>query len=350
MHWPALLVALLLVSGPACAQGSSAVFGATSAQHSDFSVVPRIAIPAEVVKAIQAAPTKSRFGVAGYVPYREQVLKAEVLTFNARSLLEFQQASVPFLAIAAKDLYIEIPATRDEVAKISRAPDAAFGNLNGRKGDGGIPGRSSGRDDGAHGGNGGPGGTGEAGRTAAIPTIYVFFQRAHTTTGNPATSGLLRFLMDGVPGGSGGEGGPGGNGGNGARGQPSECNVLECRAGPGIGGNGGAGGSGGRGGDAGAGGIGGVVVLAGPKTDWQYAAFFEIRNEGGRAGLPGSPGRPGSPGYAGDGGTRCYACNFREGGKPGRRAQPPDLGAGAKATDGLRGEQGLVDRANDDLF
>ncbi len=308
-------------------------------------------VPPSVVALIKAAPKKDAFGISGYQRLDESIVKADVVTINARGLLSLDKIDAPFIAIVAKDLYIEVPATRDEAAKLVRAPDGVFGDQTGAQGPSGPPGSTSvPYETGDHGGPGSPGKKGGLGKTARIPDIYVFFNRINVSAGNPATSGLLKIIANGVPGGNGGKGGSGGNGGDGARGTPSHCGSFTCDAGPGIGGNGGQAGSGGQGGDAGKGGNGANVFLVGPKSEWNQAAFFDIQQEGGRPGVPGEPGDPGAAGWPGGGGEKCKWCNGRDGGGRGAGASPTNLGRGNPSTAGSRGDRALIDRDNSDLF
>lgn len=313
-------------------------------------IFPSAAIPPAVIAAVIAEPTQNAFGVAGFVRSSKQVLKADVITFNTRSLLQLENVSESFVVIAAKDLYIEVPPNKAETAKISRAPDVMFGELVGQTGQTGNTGTTSGSEDGADGGVGGAGNKGGKGATIKLPDLYIFFERINTGAGNPSTGGLLTILAAGVPGGKGGNGGTGGSGGSGSTGIPSSSTGYSCSAGPGKGGNGGASGSGGQGGDGGTGGRGGSVFLVGPKTEWTKAAFFEIIQSPGRGGPPGEPGLSGPPGSPGGGGAARWPCNGRSGGTAGGAATPINLGIGANGAEGEQGVKGLIDRANTDLF
>jgi hypothetical protein len=313
-------------------------------------VFPASSIPASVISAVIAEPKLNAIGVAGFVRSSNQILKADVVTFSTRSLLQLENVSSPFVVIAAKDLFIEIPPNKAETAKIARAPDAQFGDLIGPKGQAGSTGWTSGKEDGAHGGKGGEGGTGITGATATLPDLYIFFERINTSNGNPSTGGLLTVLANGVNGGQGGQGGVGGSGGNGATGTPSSSTGYSCSAGPGRGGDGGPRGSGGRGGNGGTGGRGGSVFLVGPKAEWGKAAFFEVIQSPGKGGAPGAPGVPGEAGYPGGGGVVRFPCNGRGPGNPGGPAVPNNLGPGDPGSDGAQGTKALIDRSNADLF
>lgn len=316
-----------------------------------WKMISRYSIPSEVIQAIKSAPTRSSFGISGLVVYNDQILKSETLTMNARSLLQMAKANCGFVAIVAKDIYIEIPGTKDEVGRITRAPDGNFGILDGTTGNSGSTGSHTDEPNGSNGGDGGVGGTGANGTSPTIPLIFIFYQNLHASNGNPATAGLLKILSDGVEAGSGGAGGRGGDGGNGATGTPAECNGFwECRAGPGQGGNGGRGGTGGKGGNGGNGGSGGDVILVGPKADWNLAGFIEVRQEAGKPGRGGLPGSSGNPGREGGGGHMCRPCNGRDAGSPGAGASPVNLGSGATGQPGARGNKAMVDRSNVDLF
>lgn len=313
-------------------------------------VFPATAIPPSVVSAVIAEPKLNAIGVAGFVRSSKQILKADVVTFNTRSLLQLENVSSPFVVIAAKDLFIEIPPNKSETAKITRAPDVLFGDLTGPKGQTGSTGSSSGQEDGAHGGKGGDGGKGGTGVTVTLPDLYIFFERITTSNGNPSTGGLLTIVANGVDGGQGGQGGVGGSGGNGATGTPSSSTKYSCTAGPGRGGDGGPRGSGGSGGNGGTGGRGGSVFLVGPKSEWSKAAFFEVIQSPGRGGNPGVPGIPGEPGSPGGGGVVRFPCNGRGPGNPGGPAVPTNLGYGDPGAEGEQGTKALVDRLNADLF
>lgn len=314
------------------------------------TLFPAASIPASIISAVIAAPTENAIGIAGFVRSAKQILKADVITFNTRSLLQLENVSDSFIAIVAKDLYIEVPPIKSETAKIARAPDSLFGDLTGATGPTGGTGTSSNQEDGAHGGTGGSGIKGGTGVSLKLPDLYIFFERINTGAGNPATGGLLTVFASGIPGGKGGAGGVGGAGGAGATGSPGSSTKYSCSAGPGIGGNGGNGGSGGQGGDGGVGGKGGSVFLVGPKNEWKKAAFFEILQGPGKGGDGGEPGQSGPGGSPGGGGSAPWPCNGRSGGSYGSSATPANLGRGSRGVDGEQGVKGLIDRANTDLF
>ena len=308
------------------------------------------AIAGNIISDVKAAPTINAFGITGYQRIAQQIVKAEAITINSKALAVFDRTDVPYVAIVAKDLYIEVPATNDDAARLTRAPDNLFASFTGNSGAPGTDGGSPGGESGAFGGDASPGADGGNAGPSMIPDIYIFFNRIITSAGNPSAAGLLKIVTNGVPGWNGGNGGRGGNGGSGSTGTPGSCNIYSCTAGPGIGGNGGRGGTGGRGGNAGAGGRGGNVYLVGPASQFSTAAFFQIYQEGAAAGDVGQPGAPGNGGSPGGGGRMCTYCNGRSGGAWGPAASPADRGPGSPATRGDRGDRGLIDRNNADLF
>jgi hypothetical protein len=307
-------------------------------------------IAANVIAAVKATPTTNAFGITGYQRITQQIVKAEAITINSKALAVFDRTDVPFVAIVAKDLYIEVPATNEDAARLTRAPDNLFLSLAGADGSAGADGTSPGGESGTFGGDAQPGGNGGDAGTSVIPDIYIFFNRIITSAGNPSAAGLLKIVTNGVPGWNGGNGGRGGNGGSGSTGTPASCGILTCNAGPGIGGNGGRGGTGGKGGNAGAGGRGGNVYLVGPASQFNTAAFFQIYQEGAAEGQPGRAGGAGNGGSPGGGGRMCTYCNGRDPGDWGPAASPRDLGPGAPSARGNRGDRGLFDRNNSDLF
>ncbi|MBP7953648.1 MAG: hypothetical protein KAZ14_00600 [Nitrosomonas sp.] len=341
LNWK-LIATLMMISTSSIAQVSPAV--------QSFNTTKLTSVPTDVIAAVAAFPSVNSLGITGYQRINQQIFKAESITINARSLATFERFDAPFVALVAKDLYIEIPDNAGNVAKLTRAPDNAFQALNGAHGTPGFTGVSPGGESGAPGGTGGTGGAGGAGGTTRVPDIYIFYNRIITSAGNPASSGLLRILSNGVPGWNGGNGGVGGSGGWGSTGTPASCGILTCNAGPGIGGDGGSGGSGGKGGNAGSGGRGGNVYIVGPRADFNQAAFFEIFQEGASPGHPGAPGVAGSGGLPGGGGRMCTYCNGRGPGNPGSSGNPPNLGGGTAGVRGDRGDRGLIDRNNTDLF
>ncbi len=312
--------------------------------------VTKMALDPSVVAQIKATPAVNAYGITGYQRIPGQIIKAESITINSKAFAQFERTDVPFVAIVAKDLYIEIPATNEDAAKISRPPDNAFPVQHGTPGSPGVNGNSPGGESGDNGGKGVDGAPGGNAGVTKVPDIYIFFNRIITSAGNPSTAGLFKVISNGVPGGNGGTGGRGGNGGAGSTGTPASCSLITCTAGPGIGGNGGQAGSGGRGGNAGNGGRGGNVYLVGPQSQFAVAAFTQIYQEGSEAGSPGAPGAAGSGGAPGGGGRMCTYCNGRDPGSWGPGASPRDYGFGSNGARGERGDRALIDRNNSDLF
>lgn len=344
----------------------TAQFRIRAVSGADGGTGARLDIPATVIQIIKDHPTEDARSLAGFTISDNPVIKAKRVTINAFARLSFRikelPISVPFFAIVARDLFIEVPAIHDDSAAIDFLPQVVLNGIEGSPGQNGRSWRVDWwDDDGVFGGPGGPGYPGISGKTIHLPILYFMFERIHLSGGIPNTSRALGINLNGQNGGNGGRGGRGGDGGRAAKGTPSECNEYwpigcECRAGPGIGGNGGPAGSGGRGGDAGNASDGGTIAFVGPETvgtikNWDaISGFFEVMQEPGQPGQPGQPGLPGTPGVEGAGGTKCSCCNYREPGQPGAPASPTDLGPGHPGLIGIRGLQYFVDRNNNDLF
>ena len=114
------LVALTLVIATTTALAQKAPLSlslpANAKTQGQFVQLQAASVPADVINAIKAAPTESARGIAGFYRFGGQILKADTLTFNARALMQVDRTDVPWIAIVAKDIYIEVPASRDESA------------------------------------------------------------------------------------------------------------------------------------------------------------------------------------------------------------------------------------------
>lgn len=320
----------------------------------------------EVLQAILGARRRSAENFAGRRVFDENVLLMDELAISARSETYFRirrhPPEHPFCVIAAGMLTIEVPAIRDDAAKIDYWNEGPA--LAGSVGLPGNNGRSWGIDwtaeDGEHGGRGDTGGPGVPGKSLDKPPLFIVYREIRLVGGNPQTGLPLSINLYGYEGGNGGRGGIGGAGGNGAKGTPSSVGgipippFIECKSGPGIGGNAGMRGQGGRGGDAGRGGNGGNVYYVGPRgPNDTYAGItrsFEVFLNGGGPGLPGLPGDVGAQGQLGESGRRRDPCNSRSPGNPSEYPTPLDGGPGAKANRGSDGERYRVWRDNLDIF
>lgn len=298
-------------------------------------------IPADVVAAIRAAPTRDQFNIAGKMVLTEQVIKADVITLNDRALATLSlQGS--WVAIVARRLLIE---TSSSKATIARSPvpseQAAFVLTRmGAVGRDGAPGEN-GYGFGQHrhgnpGGTGQDGGKGGDGKTTPVPTVFLAAVNVETQQGNPPSQANLMIDLTGIPGGAGGTGGRGGNGGHGHHGDIGRSELLDCKEGAGTGGRGGNPGRGGQGGHAGTGGDGGTVYLIGDLTTLSNMSYFEIRQEPGQPGDRGRPGLQGTAGQGGDGGEKNKHCVGGSRGEGGTDVVG-NLGVGEEAAPGVRG-------------
>ena len=314
-----------------------------------------VGIADHIIDAVRNAPLGEALDISGLVKIDAQITKVNELTVHAISKLELQAWSTPYVVLAAKNLYIEVPAAQGEIGEICRAPDSLFPPRDGAPGAAGAAGWTSGMEDGRHGGDGGDGATGAQGGRADVPDLIIFFQNIKVSGGNPAISGFLNIHAEGVAGGAGGRGGRGGDGGTGAKGQSARTGsflgVPTCEAGPGGGGNGGKAGSGGKGGTAGLGGRGGKVFFVGPEAVYkELGMHFRTYLQPGPPGPTGLPGDPGTRGHRGDAGDTAPPCGHRDGGDWGAEANPRDLGPGDPAGDEGNGARYPVYRNNSDLF
>jgi hypothetical protein len=272
------------------------------------------AIPPDVIAKVKAAKTEQERDIVGKVFFKDQILKAETVHFSDFSTLILTNPTLPWIAIATKDLVIE---SEDGDARITRpsSPDAEAEFAKQLRGADGVPG-VRGKDgpgidpnrNGYPGGNGTDGNAATGGGRQQLPLLYIFAQNVRwgTTPDQPPRPGLLVFY-DGITGGNGGRGGNGGIGGNGYVGADGDSTAFNCRHGPGRGGSGGFGGRGGRGGDAGDGGDGGSVVLAGMSK--VLPDFILVRQEGAKPGSVGFGGMSARGGAGARGGRPRAFCH-----------------------------------------
>ena len=287
-------------------------------------------------RGIRDAPVVNVFNVSGTVQYSTNVVKADVVTFNEGSILEFMDVDVPFWAIVAQRLVF-----RGGDATIARNLSYIVGpQADGPDGPDGqsYNDRSSGT--GRDGGDGGEGRPGLKGITKNLPCLLIITNTVEFVDAEP---GLVFLRLDGINGGRGGNGGKGGDGGNGQAGANASQRLLECAREAKDGGDGGDGGVGGRAGDGGDAGSGGDVVFVGRRADGVAFMSMQILNEPGSPGEPGASGREGERGRGGDDGSRVSrplctgSADDGEDGMPGARGGP-----GTRGNDGRRGREQIV--------
>ena len=279
-------------------------------------------------RAISDAPVISVFNVSGHVPYEENIIKANLVTFTKGSTLEFMNVETSFWAIVTERLVFQgenITIARNAnytVPPQESAPPGSHGNnFHGR----------SGCCHGARGGNGGHGSRGVKGGSQNLPCLVVIAEAVELRNADPDT---IFVRLPGIAGGHGGNGGRGGNGGQGEAGADASFGTYRCRRTPRDGGGGGNAGNGGPAGHGGDGGNGGDILYIGNRDDGVEFMSFQIFNEGGVPGQPGAPGHPGSPGKGGDRGhARGRPC-FRN------AVKGPDGSGGATGNQGSVGRPG----------
>jgi len=325
----------------------------------------QVAVPIEVINAVKAAPL-TKFGESideSSKSFSNQILKYDWLTINAKGRMVLTNFSVPWIAIAVKNLSIENAPTINDKAIILRALDSSLEKyVNGANRDP-YPSRARDGADGSgqEGGSGAEGVWGGDGLTVHTPKIFFFSQNIDVATQDPPAGGVhIRIIADGPKGGNGGNGGPGQDGGHGGSGTSSQCrnvtfpinHCYECVAGPGDGGRGGNGGIGGRGGAAAAGGNAGDVWFIGPKPDLAKTGYFGVAQKGGAPGNPGLAGGPGKWGGGGGGGYQCKCCTVGGGSKgDGTEPTPSTRGPGpVSALHGVDGDTFRLERNNGDLW
>ena len=234
----------------------------------------RITRPAleEVVAAVRLQPNSGKLDVRGAMGLKEAVLKYDTITFDDGALLMLEALAAPFIAIAARELLLDIknPAYRAYISRPVGALETAIVlRLKGADGLVGPSGPAGGTADriGQPGHPGQLGFDGADARTLNMPPIFFFVQRIKF--GQLANPGRQHLFLNfqGFQGGSGGFGGQGGNGGKGGNGENGVSDIWGCREGGGGGGRGGSGGGGGHGGNAAAGGNGGSLYLFAPSAD-----------------------------------------------------------------------------------
>lgn len=324
---------------------------------------PRVdyALPADVQTALTS--TTSTFGenISGTRIYTTPIVKTEYLTFATGSTLVIELDPAvkppPFVAIAARNVFIQGPQKLNEVArvtyKLSKPLDGVFPG-NGGNGTPGSPG-------GGHGGRGGNGPPGDHGKAFDLPPVYILFQNIEVLNPHPSVSAYLSLGFNGPDGGTGSAGGNGGRGGDGARGSDAECNEIclpivgctgfECRAGPGRGGDSGYPGLGGTGGNAGRGGNGANVHLFAPSSDVKTLGFMSVTNIGGKAGAAGGGGFCGVVGQEGGGGSRKCCPQDRGSGTVLQCPGPPRATAGVPTNvEGAKGDFSITARDLADIF
>jgi hypothetical protein len=308
----------------------------------------------EVIKAVMAAPNQGKLDVRGAIGLTESVLKLDTLTFDDQAVLVLENLDADFIAIAAKELLLDIknPAYR---AYVSRPiGQMEFDIVNSLRGEDGGPaihgpdGQGESNRQGLPGGHGVDGSNGTAGRTKLLPPVFFFIQKLSFGKLGAPSRQFLYLNFQGLPGGSGGTGGIGGNGGKGSNGKEGASGAFDCKEGPGRGGDGGNAGRGGRGGNAGNGANGGSLYLFAPSAD--LFDFSTANIEGGNPGGPGDGGDPGKIGRPGFGGSPNGWCKGGPRGTPGIHPTPATLGPGDSALPGRRGIQVPHTRDNRDLF
>lgn len=312
----------------------------------------------EIVSRIKATPAEDTLDIATKVIRSDQIIKCNRLVLFSKSRLILSNIDSEFIAIACKELILDIPApvNGNNRAVISRQEDRSFEDriavgLRGSDGSDGRPGKGG---KGHHKRRGLDGDRGEDGRSGGegkrmdLPDLYFFVQQVVLGGQTPSDTELLTFRFTGLTGGSGGTGGNGGRGGKGARGQKAASSAVDCKAGGGDGGNGGVGGMGGPGGPGADGGSGATIVFCSPIPD--ILKFFSVVQIGGRSGSGGAPGKGGFGGKGGEGGRGDLHC---DGGRPGRDRSAERSGDYGRGQDGQNGDDGRkfnLRRDNEDLF
>jgi hypothetical protein len=272
----------------------------------------------EVIKSIKASPNKGKLDVRGSMGFSGNLLRLDTLTFADRSVLVLENVEADYVAIAARDLVLDIknPQYRAAISRlVGEAEEKLFAlKLDGKPGTTGFsPPYKHGYIDGKNGlpgDPGGPGGGGGNGEVQKIPPFFFFVQTISFGEYGNFGEQFFDFHFNGLRGGNGGDGGRGGNGAQGSRGKQGIDQAFDCKHGPGNGGDGGTAGPGGRGGNAANGGPGGTITLLAPRAN--LFNFTTAYIEAGIAGIPGKGGDCGLRGPAGDGGAsngHCHAGN-----------------------------------------
>jgi len=276
------------------------------------------AIPAGIRAEIKAAKLRDSLPVRGRVRMIDQVLKVANLSFYPNSALEVEALGLDWIAIFAKVLNIDGPASIERTSRF---------NLDGEDG---RDGRNAPQYIGETGRNGLNGQDGEQagdGKSLDVPEVFLFAQDILIRGAAPGPTiprSEFSLMFDGYPGGKGGTGGRGGNGSNGERGTPSRNGIwIDCSDGPGRGGDGGSAGRGGLGGRGGDGGDARNVYLfttAGRAQSMNSIYRSQAGGVGGEAGETGANGSPGQPGPEGRLSSHCGTAG--RGGRP-APALPP---------------------------
>ena len=308
-------------------------------------------IPSSVETAIVNAPiTSSVYSVSQPQQlFSGQILKADVLTFQAGTQLLLTNFSVPWVAVVAKSLQFVNPQSSNALILNTNwnptrysppTPPASPGKSP-------KPGQCGGNGPaGAVGAHGVQGHDGDPGPT--VPVVYLIVGSLVDQNNAPIPQ-TINFIFDvrGYSGGDGGDGGPGAKGGTGADGGDSEFKwdpFPDCKCGAGSGGPGGVGGMGGPGGIGGDASAGGSMLWDAPQTVLSSLYWSRVFNQGMAAGLGGYSGPSGPSGDSGARGSWQGTC--QGGGSP--APNPTPATPRAQNRSGAGGAQGTISQTADD--
>ena len=302
-----------------------------------------------IVTTIKAAKSQGNvFNVVNQTQFKEQILKADTITFDEMSKLILTGVNFPWVAIVAKTFKFSAPRERTTIhiatTELLNAPKGpTIPKLP-------TPGKRPkapmcrNAEDGTNGQTGLKGNKGQDG--PPVPGLIVIANKIETQPGAPPIDYIdMRIDILGVDGGDGGlgqagqDGGDGGDGGNSDWHSPIDYPTDPgCKCGAGSGGNGGKGGNGGEGGEGGNGSQGGTVWLSGMPSAIDILEFAKVLNFGGNRGLGGDPGSNGTGGSGGGRGEHRGGCR---GGDDGRGGSPA-TGLAKKGKDGTAGPRGAI--------